>query len=205
MSNFLKEWLEKNRIENEKTLKVFQKTPNSNSSGSGDQSTTNSSERHQASPGNSRDNPTPSTSSGSAPTGSITNNDDPIPSTSKQAQQQDVLVTQNEARAQAATKPSDLEFENDSLKLLVTRAAHRQQTKSNFRLTDHMFHLSIVGKTKNKKMPLLVEILNFLYVAFNFILNQLKKFYNPADRNIAFITIAQSSMLNGLNSGISHF
>ena len=206
MSDLLKQWLAKNKIENEKTLKVLKKkTPNSiplNRASSTIPSDLEEDDKDQdqvsRSSGNSEDNPQPSTSSATS-----TNN--PIPSTSKQAQAQDQLVTQNEARAQNATKPSDLIFENDSLKLLVTRGAHKQQTKSKFRLTDHMFYLSIVPKTKNKKMPLLVEILNFLYVAFNFILNQLKKFYNPRDRNIAFITIAQSSMINGLNSGISHF
>ena len=208
MSDFLKQWLEQNKIDNEKTLKVLKETSNSTGSGEPQQqqqqkknpaidpipSTSGEQQQQQQAI-----DPIPSTSSGR------NRQSTPLPSTSQQAQQPDVLVTENEARAQNATKPSDLVFENDSLKLLVSRGTHRQQTKSKFRLTDHMFYLSIVPKTKTKKMPLLVEILNFLYVAFNFILNQLKKFYNPADRNIAFITVTQNSMINGLNSGISHF
>ena len=199
MSDSLKQWLTKNKIDNEKTLKVLQKKTTNSTIPSPRSSPTNQSELDED-----RQSQQSSTSEVD-PIASTSATNDPIPSTSKQAQAQDLLVTQNEARAQNATKPSDLMFENDSLKLLVTRGAHRQQTKSKFRLTDHMFYLSIVPKTKTKKMPLLVEILNFLYVAFNFILNQLKKFYNPTDRNIAFITIAQNSMVNGLNSGISYF
>ena len=204
MSDFLKQWLEKNKIENEKTLKVLKKKSN----GSGDPSSTNSSQQQQQQQNDTPIDPIPSSSgtqqrpdaNNPQPSTSRASASNVVASTSKATQDDD-----NEARAQNATKPSDLIFENDSLKLLVTRGTHRQQTKSKFRLTDHMFYLSIVAKTKTKKMPLLVEILNFLYVAFNFILNQLKKFYNPSDRNIAFITIAQKSMLNGLNSGISHF
>lgn len=196
MTDFLKEWLKRNKIENEKTLKVLK-----NSTGSGDDTAGPKKPQDQQQPTVSAlSDSRPSTST----SGSVTNTKDPRPSTSKQAQEND-LLSENESRAESATKPSDLIFENDSLKLSVIRGTHRQQTKSKFRLTDHMFYLSIVPKTKNKKMPLLVEILNFLYVAFNFILNQLKKFYNPADRNIAFITIAQNSMLNGLNSGIVIF
>ena len=203
MSDSLKHWLTKNKIDNEKTLKVLQKKTTNSTIPSPRSSPTNQSELDEDR--QSQGEGSQSSTSEVDPIASTSATNDPIPSTSKQAQAQDLLVTQNEARAQNATKPSDLMFENDSLKLLVTRGAHRQQTKSKFRLTDHMFYLSIVPKTKTKKMPLLVEILNFLYVAFNFILNQLKKFYNPTDRNIAFITIAQNSMVNGLNSGISYF
>ena len=66
-----------------------------------------------------------------------------------------------------------------------------------------MWHL--LPKKQNKKMPLLTDILNILFVAFNFMLQQLKKFYSPKDKNIAFMTITQASMLNGLNSGHSKF
>ena len=51
-------------------------------------------------------------------------------------------------------------------------------------------------------MPLLSDILNFLYVAFNFILSQLKNFYSASDKNIAFLTLFQAPMTNALNSGL---
>ena len=42
-----------------------------------------------------------------------------------------------------------------------------------------MWHLKLVPKLASKKMPLLSNILNFLLIAFNFMLNHLKTFYNP--------------------------
>lgn len=63
-----------------------------------------------------------------------------------------------------------------------------------------MFHLVITPQTKTQ-MPLLSDILHFLYMAFNFILARLKNFYDPKDKNIAFLTLMQSPMLNAINSG----
>ena len=186
MSQFLKEWLQKNKRDNEKTLKNLKEVSNSTVP------TPSSTEAiRDPIPSTSRavvSDPIPSTSRGVV--------SDPIPSKSNQTDPD--LMRENEIRAQNATKPTDLVFENDSLKLTVIKGTHRQESK--FKLLDHMFYLTVVPK-KSKKMPLLAEILNFLYIAFNFILNELKKFYNPRDRNIAFITLTQASMLNGLNTG----
>ena len=88
------------------------------------------------------------------------------------------------------TKPSDLVFENENLKLFVEKAAHLQEKK--FRLQDHMYHLLITPKKKT--MPLLSDILSFLQMGFLFILNNIKQFYKPTDENIAFMTIHQSSL-----------
>jgi len=95
------------------------------------------------------------------------------------------------------TKPSDLVFENENLKLFVEKAAHLQEKK--FRLQDHMYHLLITPKKKT--MPLLSDILSFLQMGFLFILNNIKQFYKPTDENIAFMTIHQSSLTNSLNTG----
>ena len=64
-----------------------------------------------------------------------------------------------------------------------------------------MYHLKL--SSKDKTMPLLSDILNFLFVAFNFILSQLKNFYSAADKNIAFLTLFQAPMTNALNTGNS--
>ena len=95
------------------------------------------------------------------------------------------------------SKPSDLIYENDNLKLYVQKASHLQEKK--FRLQDHMYHLLI--QPKKNQMPLLSDILTFLQMAFLYILNNIKQFYKPSDENIAFMTIYQSSMVNSLNSG----
>ena len=90
------------------------------------------------------------------------------------------------------SKPSDLIYENDNLKLYVQKASHLQEKR--FRLQDHMYHLLI--QPKKNQMPLLSDILTFLQMAFLYILNNIKQFYKPSDENIAFMTIYQSSMVN---------
>ena len=203
MSDLFKKWLEKNKTENENTLKELNvKALPKQRSG----------DHVDPIPSTSRDvrsnDPVPSTSRD-------VRSNDPVPSTSRgstvqQSQGDSTSITgnvtqteihRNEESAKKVTKPSDLVFENDALKLTIVSAVHKQERK--FRLSDHMWHLLLIPKVPSKKMPLLTDILNFLFVAFNFMLQHLKKFYNTKDKNIAFMTITQGSMLNGLNSG--HF
>lgn len=96
-----------------------------------------------------------------------------------------------------AKSATDLIYEDSALKLTVVKAAHLQEKK--FRLQDHMFHLRL--ETKTKSFPLLSNVLKFLHLAFLFILKNVRKFYNPLDANIAFLTIYQGEMLNAINSG----
>jgi len=93
---------------------------------------------------------------------------------------------------------TNLSYENDNLKLIVDSAGHKQEKR--FRLQDHLFIMRIVAK--ENKMPLLSEILTFLHSAFLFIITKVKKFYKPEDHNIAFMTLHQSSLTNGLNTSI---
>jgi len=58
--------------------------------------------------------------------------------------------------------------------------------------------MKIVAKAN--RMPLLSDILTFLHSAFLFIITKVKKFYKPEDRNIAFMTLHQSNLTNGLNT-----
>ena len=203
MSDLFKKWLEKNKAENENTLKQLT-VKNSASS---------SQASVEALPSTSRGLPSAQVDPiASTSQGLLSTEADPIPSTSRglnspQASQDnsatghvtDSEIRRNQESAKKVTNPTDLVFENDALKLTIVSAVHKQERK--FRLSDHMWHLLIVPKTASKKMPLLTDILNFLFVAFNFMLQQLKKFYNTKDKNIAFMTITQASMLNGLNSG----
>ena len=63
-----------------------------------------------------------------------------------------------------------------------------------------MFHMKIELKPR-VEAPLLREILSFLEIGFNHILLNLKKFYKAEDHNIAFLTLFQEPMINGLNTG----
>jgi len=94
---------------------------------------------------------------------------------------------------------TNLSYENENLKIEVKQADHKQERR--FRIQDHLFHLLVIPK--KDKMPKLIDILTFLHAAFLFIMTKIKKFYAPADRNIVFMTLYQSDIVNGLNTGIS--
>ena len=170
MSDAFTKWLRKNKEENDQTLINLRNSdsqpPRSDEENEPVQSTSRALQENE---------PIASTSR------SVQENE-PVPSTSRGLTSVSSTVTkvqidQNEKNAQKATNPSDLVFENDDLKLTIVSAAHRQERK--FRLSDHMWHLKLVPKRTSKKMPLLSDILNFLLIAFNFMLNHLKTFYNP--------------------------
>lgn len=104
---------------------------------------------------------------------------------------------ESELGIDSSEHPSKLSYENNVLKLTVEQVDHKQEKR--FRLSDHLFNFRLLPK--QNQMPMLTEILTFLHAAFIFILTKIKKFYNPEDKNIAFMTIVQSPMVNGLNTG----
>lgn len=61
-----------------------------------------------------------------------------------------------------------------------------------------MFHLRL--EAKHSKMPLLTKILKFLHIAFLFIINNIKRFYDSQDANICFMTLIQTPMISALNT-----
>jgi len=94
---------------------------------------------------------------------------------------------------------SDIFYENEQLKLMVEKGYHKRQ--KNFRFEDHMFYIKIVPKQTNKRLPLLSDILDFLHAGFLHLLDNIKQFYNKADNNVAYLTLFQEPMINGLNTG----
>jgi hypothetical protein len=148
--------VKKNQGENEQTLKNLRRFQNA-----------------QLGEGQSEENKdSPSTTT---TPGTLQKEQGPQPSTSKGLTVSN--VDRNEKNARNAMHPSDLVFEADDLKLTIIGAEHKQERK--FRLTDHMWHLLLTPTTQTKKMPLLSDILNFLFIAFSFMLKHIKKFYNP--------------------------
>ncbi len=74
---------------------------------------------------------------------------------------------------------------------------HRQKR---FQIEDHMFYIKL--RVKPGQPPLLlVDFLEALQEGFNYILDNLRTFYNPDDHNIAYLTFFQTPMINGLNTG----
>ena len=88
---------------------------------------------------------------------------------------------------------------NDSLKLIDNKGSFKRQKL--FRLQDHLFHFKIVQKKANEALPLLSDIYDFLHAALLHVLESIKTFYEPEDHNIAYLTLHQEPMINGLNTG----
>ena len=202
MESFYRSWLDKNKNENQKAQEILNRSQGTSSNLSNNISvapaltrdtssiTSNSEPTTSSNTSRTRDNsliaPTPSTSRPSLPSLSERDNaPTPTPSTSRS----------NVPRDQSAT---EFVYENDQLQLFIVKANHIRQKK--FRLEDHMFHMKINLKS-GVEPPLLRDILNFLEIGFNHILTNIKSFYKPEDHNIAFLTLYQEPMINGLNTG----
>jgi hypothetical protein len=92
-----------------------------------------------------------------------------------------------------------ISYENDIFELILQKTNHIRQKK--FNLEDHLFHMKIRLKNANAPPPLLRDVLDFLNIAFNQILTNVRQFYNPQDHNVAYLTLFQTPMINGLNTG----
>ena len=106
---------------------------------------------------------------------------------------------EDEPQVHSLNDPSEIVYENDSLKLVVEKRVFRRQKV--FRLQDHLFTFRIVQKKDHEDLPILSDLFDFLHAALVHILESIKSFYNPTDRNIAYMTLHQDPMVNGLNTG----
>ncbi len=97
-------------------------------------------------------------------------------------------------------QPSDIVYETDALKLVVEKGSFKRQ--KNFRLQDHLFYFKIVSKKPNESLPLLTVLYDFLHAALLHVLESIKTFYKPEDHNVAYLTLHQEPMVNGLNTGV---
>ena len=99
---------------------------------------------------------------------------------------------------QQLNSPTEIIYETDSLKLIVEKSPFRRQKV--FRVQDHLFKFKVVQK-KDKRPILLSELFDFLHAALTHVLESIKSFYDPQDHNIAYLTLHQDPMVNGLNTG----
>lgn len=95
--------------------------------------------------------------------------------------------------------PTDIIYETEALKLVVEKGALKRQ--KNFRIQDHLFYFKIVPKQANKSLPMLTDLYDFLHAALLHVLESIKTFYKPEDHNVAYLTLHQEPMVNGLNTG----
>lgn len=96
-------------------------------------------------------------------------------------------------------KPSEIIYENNFLKLIVEKGSFKKQKL--FRLQDHLFHFKIEQKSAQDTLPMLSDIFDFLHAALLHVLESIKSFYKREDHNIAYLTLHQEPMVNGLNTG----
>ena len=109
---------------------------------------------------------------------------------------------EDEATPSIPEQPSDIVYENDSLKLIVEKSSFKRQRV--FRLQDHLFKFKIVHKKPQEQLPLLSELFDFLHAALLHVLESVKTFYDKNDHNIAYLTLHQEPMVNGLNTGLQN-
>lgn len=121
---------------------------------------------------------------------------EPQPSTSHQV----ISASPEPPIDQPSTSPTEIVYENNKLLLLVEKGTFQRQKR--FRLQDHLFHIKVKLKDPNQPIPFLKDILEFLDKGLLHLMENIKKFYDPNDANIAFLTIFQRPMLTGLNSGM---
>lgn len=83
-------------------------------------------------------------------------------------------------------------FENSALKAYILKGTHKKEKR--FALHDHLYYIKV--EPKNDAFPLLINILDFLEQACNYILNEIKNSYELEDNNIGLLTIYQEPMIN---------
>ena len=95
--------------------------------------------------------------------------------------------------------PTEIVFESDDWKLIVEKSSFKRQKI--FKLQDHLFKFKIVQKKPNSSPTQMSDLFDFLHAALTHALESIKSFYNPGDHNIAYLTLHQEPMVNGLNTG----
>lgn len=96
------------------------------------------------------------------------------------------------------SKPSDIVYENNFLQMIVEKSAFKSQKV--FRLQDHLFKFKVIQKQPTSSL-LLSDLFDFLHAALLHVLDNIKLFYKKEDHNVAYLTLHQDPMINGLNTG----
>ena len=94
------------------------------------------------------------------------------------------------------TDPTEIVFENNEFRLIVKTAPVRRAR--NFKLEDRQFTFLVVPKTQRTDPPLL-DILQFLEDGFNAVLTEIRKFFQPSEHRIAYLTLYQEPMVFEIN------
>lgn len=90
-------------------------------------------------------------------------------------------------------------FENNSLIVYVQKSMHQRHKK--FHLEDSLYKIKIKEKTNVQNSLLLKDLLEVFDVALKFVLKNLKTFFKSENHHIAYLTLTQDPLVNGLNTG----
>ena len=220
MANFYKKWLEENKRANNEALEIHRSSTN-NVNGARTSTTTanvpiagtSTSARGTSDASRSRARAStsaisasssaidPSRSIASASTSAIGASSSTInatASTSAIASSSAIDASRSVSDPSTSTNTANI-YENNMMRLIIEQSSFLRQKK--FKLHDHLFHMKIELKESVTSPPLLRNILEFLQIAFEHILQNVRRFYNSEDHNIAFLTLYQKPMINGLNTG----
>lgn len=91
-------------------------------------------------------------------------------------------------------------YENNDLKAYIERGVHKKEKK--FALHDHLYYIKV--EPKNDAFPLLINILDFIEQACNYIINEVKDSYELEANNIGLLTVYQAPMINGTKNTSKH-
>ncbi len=218
MESFYKNWLEKNKKENEEARRTLHNLNNTATTSNNTRPSTSVDSTFHApttscatasrvtSNNNELQATRPSTTSSRATTSTDSRNavaEPIVPSTSssenlpKNRRNQNLPInTNNDLRNQII-------YQNNQLQLYLEKGNHIHQIR--FRLQDHLFYMKIKLINPNADPPLLRDILDFLENAFDYVLQEIRTFYKPEDHNIAFLTLFQQPMISGLNTGKNYY
>ena len=92
-------------------------------------------------------------------------------------------------------------YEDDNLQVFVVKEMFKRQKI--FRIEDHSYVMRIKLKNKKSEYPMLDSLMDVLYTAFTFMINNLKTFIpkTAEEDNLIYLCIHQQGMTNSLNSG----
>lgn len=89
-------------------------------------------------------------------------------------------------------------YENKGIIIYLQKTIHKRLKR--FKFLDNLFLIKVEIKD-NKKVPFLKDLLDTFDNVFNFILSHIKTYFRAEDHNVAYLTLAQDPMVNGINTG----
>lgn len=92
-------------------------------------------------------------------------------------------------------------YEDDTFQVNVVKEMFKRQKI--FAIEDHSYVMRIKMKNKQSEKPFLKSLIDVLYTAFTFMINNLKTFIKPSaeEDNLIYLCIHQDSMTDSINSG----